>query len=119
MRSNILAHLRVAFCQIIAHPSLVVDGDIGGLFSNGAQVLQIQNWFQESQAGRQCKGRQPGNFDFLQLTLNVHCNDEFKINRLVILRLESTTPHCLMDSRRVHSGPELFLTTIGMTDEFR
>ena len=26
---------------------------------NGARVLQIQNWFQESQAGRQCKGRQP------------------------------------------------------------
>ena len=35
---------------------------------NGARVLQIQNWFQESQVGRQCKGRQPRNFDFLQLT---------------------------------------------------
>ena len=37
---------------------------------NGARVLQIQNWFQESQAGRQGKDRQPRNFDFLQLTLN-------------------------------------------------
>ena len=25
------------------------------------------------QAGRQCKGRKPRNFDFLQLTLNAHC----------------------------------------------
>ena len=35
---------------------------------------QIQNWFQESQAGRQCKGRQPRNFYFLQLMLNAHFN---------------------------------------------
>ena len=28
---------------------------------NGARVLLIQSWFQESQAGRQCKGRQPRN----------------------------------------------------------
>ena len=26
---------------------------------NGARVLQIQNQFEESEAGRQCKGRQP------------------------------------------------------------
>ena len=35
--------------------------------ANGAQVLQIQNLFQESQ-----EGRQPKKFDFLQLTLNAH-----------------------------------------------
>ena len=34
---------------------------------------QIQNWFQESQASRQYKGRQPRNFDLLQLTFNAHC----------------------------------------------
>ena len=38
----------------------------------GARDLQIQNWFQESQAGRQSKGRQPRNFDFLQLMLDAH-----------------------------------------------
>ena len=34
--------------------------------SNGVWVLQIQNWFQKSQDGRQCKGAQPSNFYFLQ-----------------------------------------------------
>ena len=35
---------------------------------NGARVLKIQNWFEESQAGKQCKGTQTRSFDFLQLT---------------------------------------------------
>ena len=39
---------------------------------NGARVLQIQNWFHRKSKGRQCKGRQPRNFDFLQLTLIAH-----------------------------------------------
>ena len=39
---------------------------------NGARVLQIQNWFYRKSKGRQCKGRQPRNFDFLQLMLNAH-----------------------------------------------
>ena len=38
-------------------------------FINGAQVFQIQTLCQESQADRQCKGRQPRNFDFLRSLL--------------------------------------------------
>ena len=48
---------------------------------NGARVLQIQNWFQEIQASRQCRGRQPRNFDFLKLTLNAHW-DGLKVWRM-------------------------------------
>ena len=41
-------------------------------YGNGARVLQIQDWFHRKSKGRQCKGRQPRNFDFLQLMLNAH-----------------------------------------------
>ena len=40
--------------------------------SMGREFYKFKTGFTESHAGRQCKGRQPRNFDFLQLTLNAH-----------------------------------------------
>ena len=48
------------------------EAQAGNSIDNGARVLQIQNWFYRKSKGRQCKGRQPRNFDFLQLMLNAH-----------------------------------------------
>ena len=35
----------------------------------GREFCKLKTGFTESQAGRQCKGRQPRNFDFLQLMM--------------------------------------------------
>ena len=54
---------------------------------NGAQVLQVQNWFQESHAGRQCKGSRHRSSDFLQLKLNAHCAKMWKMKQLMDSRM--------------------------------
>ena len=69
--------------------------------NNGAQVLQVQNWFQESHAGRQCKGSRHRSSDFLQLKLNAHCAKMWKMKQLMHSRMrfaegdiKQRTPAC-------------------------
>ena len=56
--------------------------------------MQIQYWFHRKSKGRQCKGRRPRNFDFLQLILNAHCKVRFSLS----LQLDRT--------KRIYFGEE-------------
>ena len=72
---------------------------------NGARDLQIQNWFQESIAGRQCKGRLPDYRHRRPLDIQLTLAGHYK-GKIAAINTQTITEPVISPSKLIHDNKE-------------